>query len=125
MFSGAKCPALLLGISLGFTITHYILFVRNIELGIGITKWLKAAEVFEGETCTFECILSRESTEESSWSLNGQPITNGGRFKITTKGRKYTLSIKDVVCVDAGEVVFTIKDLSSKTTLAVEGICLC
>lgn len=110
---------------LGIAITQYMLFVPNIEIGIGITKWLKAAEVFEGETCTFECILSRESAEESSWSLDGQAITSGGRFKIATKGRKYTLTIKDVVPADAGEVVFTIKDLSSKTTLGVEGMCLC
>ncbi|XP_026168655.1 obscurin isoform X4 [Mastacembelus armatus] len=91
------------------------------EIGIGITKWLKSAEVNEGETCTFECILSHESTNEYSWTLNGQTISNGGRFKVTAKGRKYMLTIKDVTPSDAGEVVFNMKDLVSKTTLTVEG----
>ncbi|XP_017602265.1 PREDICTED: obscurin isoform X2 [Corvus brachyrhynchos] len=90
------------------------------ELNIGITKRLKNTEIQEGEDCTFECILSHESIDDFSWTLNGRKVESGGRFRASNAGRKYTLSIKNVIPDDTGEVIFTARGLTSKASLVVK-----
>ncbi|XP_053913944.1 obscurin isoform X11 [Cuculus canorus] len=90
------------------------------ELNIGITKRLKNTEIQEGEDCTFECILSHESIDDFNWTLNGNKVKSGGRFKASNTGRKYTLNIKSVTPDDAGEVIFTARGLTSKASLVVK-----
>lgn len=77
--------------------------------------------MLEGENCSFECVLSHDIIDEALWILNGQLIVSNGRIIVANKGRKYTMSIQEVIISDAGEVVFTIKDLSCRTMLFVKG----
>ncbi|XP_041423263.1 obscurin isoform X2 [Xenopus laevis] len=90
------------------------------ELNIGITKRLKSSEAKEGESCTFECILSHESIDECSWTVNGQSVEGDQRFNVSNKGRKYVLHIKEVRARDAGEVIFTARNLNSKASLTIK-----
>ncbi|XP_049341975.1 obscurin [Astyanax mexicanus] len=90
------------------------------DLHITIIKRLKTVSVVEGEDCSFECILSHDIIDEASWTLNGQLIVSNGRIQVANKGRTYTMDIHEVVISDAGDVVFTIKDLSCRTMLFVK-----
>ncbi|XP_077079717.1 obscurin-like isoform X1 [Siphateles boraxobius] len=90
------------------------------DLRITITKRIRTTTVLEGENCSFECVLSHNIIDEALWILNGKLIVSNGRIIVANKGRKYTMSIQEVIISDAGEVVFTIKDLSCRTMLFVK-----
>nr|XP_019585378.1 PREDICTED: obscurin [Rhinolophus sinicus] len=90
------------------------------DLHVGITKRLKTVEVLEGESCSFECILSHEDTGNTAvWMISGKTVGTSGRFQATRQGRKYTLAVREVVPADAGEVIFSVRDLTSKASLIV------
>lgn len=91
------------------------------DLHISIAKRIRTTTVLEGENCSFECILSHDIIDEALWFMNGQPIVTNGRIIVTSNGRKYKMSIEEVIISDAGEVVFIIKDLSCRTMLFVKG----
>ncbi|XP_032704376.1 obscurin [Lontra canadensis] len=90
------------------------------DLHVGITKRLKMVEVLEGQSCTFECVLSHENTGDvATWTVGGKTVGGSGRFRASRQGRKYTLAVQDAAPSDAGEVMFSILDLTSKASLIV------
>ncbi|XP_045659965.1 obscurin isoform X26 [Ursus americanus] len=90
------------------------------DLHVGITKRLKTVEVLEGQSCSFECVLSHENTGDVAiWTVGGKTVGGSGRFRATRQGRKYTLAVQDAAPSDAGEVVFSVRDLTSKASLIV------
>ncbi|XP_078141769.1 obscurin [Centroberyx gerrardi] len=90
------------------------------DLHITIAQRMKTASVLEGECCSFECLLSHDLIEEPSWTINGQLIVTNSRMQALTNGRRYKMTIRDAILSDAGDVVFTIKDLSCRTMLFVK-----
>lgn len=97
-----------------------LLFIFT-DLIITIVQRIKTTSVLEGETCTFDCHLSHELDDEPSWTINGEVVVCNGRILIINDGRKYSMTIREATLTDAGEVVFTIKDLSCRTMLFVKG----
>ncbi|XP_077923838.1 obscurin-like [Halichoerus grypus] len=90
------------------------------DLHVGITKRLKTVEVLEGQSCSFECVLSHENAGDvATWTVGGKTAGGSGRFRATRQGRKYTLAVQDAAPSDAGEVVFSVRDLTSKASLIV------
>ncbi|XP_047198780.1 obscurin isoform X3 [Hippoglossus stenolepis] len=90
------------------------------DLHITIVHRMKTTSVLEGESCTFECLLSHNLDDEASWTINGQVVVTNSRTQVINKDHKYEMTIRDAMLTDAGDVVFTIKDLSCRTMLFVK-----
>ncbi|KAM4869534.1 LOW QUALITY PROTEIN: obscurin-like [Urocitellus parryii] len=91
------------------------------DLHVGITKRLKTVEVLEGDSCSFKCVLSHESAGYlAMWTVGGKTVGSSGHFRAARQGRKYTLTIQEAVLNDAGEVVFSVRGLTSKASLVVK-----
>lgn len=82
---------------------------------------MKTTSVLEGESCTFDCHLSHNLDDEPSWTINGQVVVTNSRIQVINNGRNYKMTIRDATLTDAGDVVFTIKDLSCRTMLFIKG----
>lgn len=79
-------------------------------------------EVLEGESCSFECVLSHESASDPAmWTVGGKTVGSSSRFQATRQGRKYILVVREAAPSDAGEVVFSVRSLTSKASLIVKG----
>ncbi|XP_059196374.1 obscurin [Centropristis striata] len=90
------------------------------DLHITIVQRIKTTSVLEGESCTFDCQLSHDLNDEPSWTINGQVVVTNSHTQVINNGRNYKMTISDAILTDAGDVVFTIKDLSCRTMLFVK-----
>ncbi|KAK1801420.1 hypothetical protein P4O66_022686, partial [Electrophorus voltai] len=90
------------------------------DLRVTIVRRLRTVAVLEGENCHFECVLSHDIIHEASWTLSGQSIVSNDRVRVAKEGRRYTLQIYEVMACDAGDVVFSVSDLSCRTMLFVK-----
>ncbi|XP_031719721.1 obscurin [Anarrhichthys ocellatus] len=90
------------------------------DLHITIVQRMKTTSVLEGESCTFDCHLSHDVDDEPSWIINGQVVVTNSHIQVINNGRNYKMNIRDAILTDAGDVVFTIKDLSCRTMLFVK-----
>ncbi|KAM8873968.1 obscurin isoform 3-T3 [Spinachia spinachia] len=90
------------------------------DLHITILQRIKTTSVLEGESCTFDCHLSHDLDDEPSWIINGQLVVPNGRMQVINNGRNHKMTISNATLTDAGDVVFTIKDLSCRTMLFVK-----
>lgn len=97
------------------------LLYSSADLHLTIVHRLKTISVLEGENCTFDCQLSHDVDDQPSWTINGQLVVTNNHIQLINNGRKYKMAIKEAVLTDAGDVVFTIKDLSCRTMLFVQG----
>lgn len=86
-----------------------------------IVHRLKTISVLEGESCTFDCQLSHDVDDQPSWTINGQLVVTNDHIQLVNNGRKYRMSVKEAALTDAGDIVFTIKDLSCRTMLFIKG----
>ncbi|XP_020557934.1 obscurin isoform X4 [Oryzias latipes] len=90
------------------------------DLHITIVQRLKTTTILEGESCTFESHLSHDLEDEPFWTINGQQVAINGRIQLINNDRIYKMTIREALLTDAGEVVFTIKDISCRTMLFVK-----
>ncbi|KAM4798266.1 LOW QUALITY PROTEIN: obscurin-like [Urocitellus parryii] len=90
------------------------------DLHVGITKRLKMVEVLEGDSCSFECLSHESAGDLAMWTVGGKTVGSSGHFRAARQGRKYTLTIQEAALNDAGEVVFSVRGLTSKASLVVK-----
>lgn len=86
-----------------------------------IIQRLKTISVLEGESCTFDCQLSHDVDDQPFWTINGQLVVTNDHIQLINSGRKYRMTVKEAVLTDAGDIIFTINDLSCRTMLFVKG----
>lgn len=81
---------------------------------------LKNEQVVEDNSVSFTCQLSKPD-QPVQWLKNGSPIKQSTKYKISSDGSKYTLTLQKATIPDAGEYKIKLGNLESSAKLTVSG----
>lgn len=90
---------------------------------ISIVKHMEDCVCTETQNVTFEVELSHTGID-ALWTFKGQPLKAGPKYKIDSKGTKYSLSILNAMKDEEGPYVFAAGEKTSSAKLIVSGAIL-
>ena len=90
------------------------------ERPVTVNKALKDQAVVEKEPVTFTCEMSK-SNQPVQWLRDGKPIRQGVKYKISSDGLVYSLTIPKPSVEDSAEYTVKTGDVSSTGKLTVTG----
>lgn len=87
---------------------------------IQVIKGLEDVTLCEKEAWTFEVILSHAYVR-GTWTRNGLPFKSKPTCRITTQGKRHTLTLTRVSLVDMGLISFQAEGVETSANLTVTG----
>lgn len=76
----------------------------------------QAQSIDEGSSVCFNATLDSPSTVTVSWSKDGRPIEDSGRFKLSQDGNRSSFSIPAALSTDTGSYTLTAADNRGKAS---------
>ncbi|XP_071099510.1 serine-rich adhesin for platelets-like [Haliotis cracherodii] len=73
-----------------------------------VVTGLQNLTVYVGDTFTLTAEMSHAAVVGGTWTLNGAPLSDGGRVNISNNGSLQHLTLNGAALTDAGEYAFTV-----------------
>ncbi|XP_070200689.1 twitchin-like isoform X4 [Littorina saxatilis] len=104
-----SCVATNAGGSASSSATIFVKVPDEEATGPVFTTWPQSLNVEEGSPLTFSATLDSPSELTVSWSKDGRPVEDGGRFKFSQEGKSVSLTIPAALSTDSGTYCVTAK----------------
>lgn len=101
-----------------------VVCVRLPENRLQVVKALEDVEVSECESCTFEVTLNLAYIE-GVWTRDGMQLKSKPNCRISTHGKKHSLTLSRVALGDAGLFSFQANGIETSCRLSVRGKMIC
>lgn len=79
-------------------------------------KQLENTEVPETYSGEFECLVSREDAD-GAWFFDDKLLSPSGKYAMSSRRGRHTLSVKDVKKEDQGKYTFQVGEFKTSATL--------